>query len=322
MSERLRLALATTCLGNVANHCYINAGFLATMWAFLCHHRFPSDFWGPQAATIAADCLHLAHKHIHLTDVAWMSAIMRAWGTAAEQGDAVEFLQFMLRGLNFTGFSLRWERRVQMGLLTSVRDENDAFAPVILHIDPSMAEGQRVLLRDMIQAWHDHMGMITAFTQDTDLICVHIDRFVRSGPEVITKSNLSVGFHWGCSFPFFQDQSLNVKWKDFQVVSALAHQGEDGAGHYRSWLKVEHSTAAGAPATLALLTDDGQPAQRIWTEPDWFSSGLTCLWLCSCDALHHVRLPQHICNPATSTHDPASSGLLSTASEVLQMFGT
>ena len=150
-----------------------------------------------------------------------------------------------------------------MGLLTSMRDENDAFAPVILHIDPSMADGNRVLLRDMIQDWHDHLGMVTALTTDTDLICVHIERFVRSGPEVITKSNLSVGFHWGCSFPFFTDQSLQVTWKDFQVVAALAHQGEDGAGHYRAWLKVEHSTNPGVPATLALLTDDGRQAERV-----------------------------------------------------------
>ena len=320
LPDHLKIALATTSLGNVANHCYINAGFMATLWAFLCHRSFPSEFWGPGATTIVADCLRLAHRQIHLADIAWMHNLMRSWGNTADQGDAVEFIHFMLRGLNFAGFSHRWERRVQMGLLTSVRDENDAFAPVILHIDPSMADGNRVLLRDMIQDWHDHLGMVTALTTDTDLICVHIDRFVRSGPEVITKSNLSVGFHWGCSFPFFTDQSLQVTWKDFQVVAALAHQGEDGAGHYRAWLKVGHSTNPGVPATLALLTDDGRPAERVWTEPDWFNCGLTCLWLCSCDALKLETLPPHICNPASDSA-PTSSGLApSSIQEILQLF--
>ena len=308
LSAILRLALATTRLGNDANWCYINATFLATMWAFLCHQHFPDDFWGPQADEIISSCLSLAGSHRMLCDFSWMAALLRDWGDTSEQGDAAEFLQYMLRGLHFTGFTFKWERRVQLGLLTSVRDQNDTHAPIVLHIDPALANENRISLRDMIQAWHDHMGMVTALTAHTDLLCVHIDRHVHSGDGQIRKSALSVGFHWGCAFPFFDGHSMNIIWKDFQVVSAVAHQGEDRAGHYRSWLNVAHDVRAGLTPTLALLTNDATEAERIWHEPEWFDQNVTCLWLCSCDQLDLRRIPTTICNP-DMTEAPSHSGL-------------
>ena len=320
LSVILRLALASASLGNDANWCYINATFLATMWAFLCNLRFPDEFWGPLADDLVSSCLSLAGKSAMLCDLPWMAILLRNWGDTSEQGDAVEFLQYMLRGLSFAGFTFQWERRVQMGLLTSVRDQNDAYSPIVLHVDPATAIEGRIRLRDMIHAWHDHMGMLTALTAPTDLLCVHINRFVHSGDGTVYKSELSVGFHWGCSFPFFDGSTMDIKWKDFQVVSAIAHQGADQAGHYRTWLNVEHDVRAGLSPTLALLTDDAKEAERIWHEPDWFAQNVVCLWLCSCETLDLCQLPTSFCNPAMHT-GPASSGIVRQArTDLLSLF--
>ena len=320
VSVILRLALASACLGNDANWCYINATFLATMWAFLCNLRFPDEFWGPQADELTSSCVSLASAPAMLCDFPWMAALLRSWGDTSEQGDAVEFLQHMLRGLNFAGFTFQWERRVQLGLLTSVRDQNDETAPIVLHVDPALETDGRIRLRDLIQAWHDHMGMRTALTSPTDLICVHINRFVHSGDGQVYKSDLSVGFHWGCSFPCFDGPTLDVTWKDYQIVSAIAHQGVDQAGHYRSWLNVEHDVRAGLSPTLALLTNDNHEAVRIWHEPDWFAQNVVCLWLCSCEMLNLCRLPTTFCNPELRT-GPASSGIVRQArSDLLSLF--
>ena len=313
-------SLATSRLDNDSSLCFVNATFLATMWAFLCVEGFQLPNWGPMAQTIITDCLALANQTTMLSDVSWMAHILSTWGNVDEQGDAAEFLQHLIRGLNFAGFTFRWERRIQLGLLTTVRDENDSFSPIILYVDPALAHENRILLRDMIQAWHDHLGMVTALVDPTDLICIHINRLVQSGDGRICKSNLSVGFHWGCSLPFFTDDGLSIQWKDFQVVSAIAHQGQDGSGHYRSWLKVHHDTHAGVPETLALLTGDSREAERIWHTPPWFDSCTTCLWLCSCDQLHLHQLPRTICNPV-SVEEPRCSGRTVTVpKEMLAMF--
>ena len=269
---------------------------------------------------LVSSCLSLAGRRKMLCDLPWMAMLLREWGNTSDQGDALEFLQFMLRGLHFSGFTFKWERRIQLGLLTSVRDQNDACAPIVLHVDPALATGDRILLRDMIQAWHDHMGMITALVAPTDLLCIHINRYVCSGDGTLCKSALSVGFHWGCAFPFFVADTLEVTWKDFQVVSATAHLGTDGAGHYRSWLNVEHDTREGLGPTLALLTDDAVEAQRIWHAPDWFDRNVVCLWLCACDALDLRQIPTTICNDMPPAA-PSGSGLLQQAeSDLLGLF--
>ena len=56
-----------------------------------------------------------------------------------------------------------------------------------------------------------------------------------------------------------------------------------------------------------LITEDGQPPQRIWEEPRWFKQNVTCFLLCDCDSIDLFKMPvQPDPAPATPSTDSSS----------------
>ena len=193
----------------------------------------------------------------------------------------MEFLSFLIRGLRLQGFDWQWERRVQIGLQCSIRDQSAANMPPVMYIDPEQAHAGWITLQALIHTWHEYMGMHTAFTGHPNLVCVHIDRTNIAGNGDIYKSDASVDIHGECELPFFPGDALYIKWLKFSVVAAIAHLGQDRAGHCRSVLRVDTAPPESHPAPF-LLTDDNTPPVWIEQVPTWFASNIMCVWLRLC----------------------------------------
>ena len=218
-----------------------------------------NEQWGPHSTHIANLLLRHDSHPVELATVSFLQPIFEQWQGLGNQGDPVEFLAHLMRGLHFAGINLRWEKRVQIGLLTEVVDESDQYTPLILRFDPAMLQDDMITLCQMIRDWSNQDGMLTALTATTPLICVQIDRHVRSGLGDITKCDIPVNFHWGIDVPFYTDDGMTITWKTYRVVAAIAHLGHDSAGHCRTMLKVAMNATAPNPYTF-LLTED-------WSKP-------------------------------------------------------
>ena len=257
---------------------------LTTLWTILSCSDFSVSHWGPLGQHLAETILAAGTIPFDLTQCSWMSSVLNQWNTSGEQGDPVEFLATLIQGLRLPGIDWQWERRVQIGLSCSIRDQNSAQSPLIMYIDPEQAHAGWITLPSLIHSWHEYMGMHTALTGKPHIVCVHLDRTNIAGDGTTFKSDTSVDIHGLCQLPFFRDESMQIDWSDFQVVAAVTHLGQDQAGHYQSVLRVDAASKPLPPAQF-LLTDDNHPT--IWCEqvPQWFASNITCVWLCDCQRL-------------------------------------
>ena len=215
----------------------------------------------------------------------WFYEIIHKKIPLTEQGDPVELVSFMLRGFAFTGINMSWESRLQLGKEIRSDDKSDAMSPLVLQFDGVIS------LRSLVRTWMNHLGMQKALTSDSTLICIQIDRSIVQGDGRIGKSTAVVGLHGGVDIPFFEDQGLDIFWRDYQVISAVAHQGQDSAGHCRSILKTWPDTSDLQTPCLFLLADDNVQPVRIWHEPAWFAKNVSCIWLCDCTWLDLQQIP-------------------------------
>ena len=299
----MRRAFELSRLANHDNWCFINSAFLATTWAQLSCAGFTSQYWGPHASALADFLLTPTDDPLHLSQLVAFRLLTDNWADQIRQGDAVEFLAFMLRGMEFSGFDMRWEIRLQIGSLTQVQDKSeDACTPILLQFDPTHLDERQIHLQSMIMDWSNQHGRQAALLGASPLVCVHIDRHVIAGTGSLSKSDVAINVHGGCELPHFVDDALTVVWQEYHAVAMLAHFGQDNSGHCRSLL----FTAQMPPtthSTLALLTEDWERPDRTNTIPYWFKRNITCIWLCRTAHLdlYHPRAPDQTIEPQPSS---------------------
>eukprot|EP00435_Cladocopium_sp_Y103_P017558 s4108_g4.t1 len=259
----LRRGFLTLRLAHDSTWCYSNAAFLTTMWAMLCCSEFTPEFWGPRFHDIARLLMTNDSTPVQLSDLDWGVALLTHWRSLHRQGDPVEFLSHMLQGLNLAGYDNTWERRVQVGVQTEVLDKSDRYTPLVLQFDPEHFHDDTAQLQVMISDWASH---------------------------TVVKSDKHLFFQWEVTLPVFVDSSTAVSWQVFQFVAAVAHIGQDNAGHCRGLLRIHPIDTVTDRRAMFLLTEDWEQPQRIWDVPNWFVRNVTCIWLCAKDkfCLHHM----------------------------------
>ena len=87
------------------------------------------------------------------------------------------------------------------------------------------------------------------------------------------------------TIPFFTGQNLAIEWKEYKVVAAIAHLGDDQSGHCRAILRMQADYSNPAQPVMHLLTNDNGPPEACWKEPDWFVQNVMCIWMCAVDVL-------------------------------------
>lgn len=314
--EALLTCLARLQLINHANWCYINASFVTMLWALLSTDAFSIQHWGPRASQLVDLLLTHNAEPVDLHTIPCLNDVITSWQGADQQGDPVEFLAHMMQGLQISGIDMRWEKRIQIGVMTETLDSSDAYTPLLLQFDPVLLQDDSTTLRQLIRDWSSQNGMQLALLNPTSIIYVQIDRHVRSGAGQITKCDIPVNFHWGIEIPVYTGDTLDIHWKTYKVVAAIAHLGMDNSGHCRALLQVQMNAQA-QPPHMFLLTDDWAAAVPIWKEPSWFTRNTTCFWLCDMDHLHPHVLENEA--PITVPPPPAPVPRLG-ASELLSLF--
>ena len=317
----LQLALGRTALLNEGNHCYINAAMMATLWAIASRTDLKLSDLGPQAAQI----VHCLQTHqgepFSLAAQPWFLPVLQSWNNPQNQGDPVEFMTHVLGCLQFGGFDLKWERRVQIHDSARKMDQSDSQRPLIVQFDsadPTINAYGYTSLQYMIDSWAGQYGMKTALTSPSPLVCVHIDRYVHQGTSAVQKSERPIHFRGSFNVPYFESDGMETSHKGYQMISAVAHLGTDGQGHCRSILKT-WPLVDREPINF-LITDDGKPPDSIWVEPSWFDKNVTCFWLCDCDCLDLVKWPIPEPPNADESDDSQPSAPASDAAAMQRLF--
>ena len=298
--DQVRSAMRQMVLHNDQNHCYINSAVAATLWTFLSRADFHTSFLGPQATLIVDSLLHCGDSPITLATLPWFQRVMQHWPHQHSQGDPVEFISHVLRGLGLTGFDMKWERRVQIQDATRIVDQSAADRPLTVQFDLTDIENTSygpTTLQTLLDHWASQYGMQSALTSPTTLLCIHVDRFICQGSEAAVKCERPIQFSDVVNIPIFVGNGIQTESRGFQLLAAIAHSGTDEAGHCRALLKT-WPTDQPDPVSF-LLVDDDCPPRRLREEPDWFQHDVNCFWLCDSAHIDLFRLP------AAVTHVPA-----------------
>ena len=288
----LLAALSQLAFSNAGNQCYMNAAMMAILRALLSRTDFQMSDLGPQAILIVQCLMTFALGPISLAVQTWFSDVLQSWPNPTHQGDPVEFLSHVLRGLHFGGFNMKWERRVQINDATRIMDQSDALRPITVQFDaqdPDAIQYGYTALQTMLNSWETQFGMQTALTAPDALLCIHVDRYMNQGTNAAAKSERPIHFRGGITVPVFDNDGITTSRRGYQLLSAIAHLGTDEEGHCRALLTT-WPQAAPHPVNF-LVTEDGQVPQRIWAEPQWFKQNVTCFLFCDCDRLDLYRMP-------------------------------
>ena len=83
-----------------------------------------------------------------------------------------------------------------VGENVAIHDQGASFQPITLQLDPDMITHEEIQLATLLRLWHTDLGMLTGLTSPSDLVVLHIDRFVNSPSGRVRKLNTAVRFCW------------------------------------------------------------------------------------------------------------------------------
>ena len=89
------------------------------------------------------------------------------------------------------------------------------------------------------------------------------------------------------SYSIFSTAALTCEFLEYEALAFQAHQGADGAGHYRTALRAR----VGDHEKCWLLCDDWSRPERLQTLPGWFCRSITLAWYVRADLLNLFLMP-------------------------------
>jgi len=287
--------LAHTVLENPNNWCFANATFHSLLWCMLSLTHFDSAMLGTQCGALMNFLVKLQTQAGNLSQESFFTEVLQCWGPAdlaatnasISQQDAAEFIQHWLQLLDSAVFDMRWERRLKTDETVRVMDFSTKYTPICFKFDMQTLLLHSCDLTALGMIWHQVDGMVTSLVSASDCVCVHLDRCVQ-GPAGIYKCTSQLQHDMEVLLPIFTDNMTDFDHVGYTIVAMMAHQGSDGdgAGHYRTTLRVSPHVRDHTEAICWLLVDDWRSPEPIWNLPTWFIGSTTVAWMVRTDVLH------------------------------------
>ena len=129
---------------------------------------------------------------------------------------------------------------------------------------------KKVPLQELIDEWHNYMGMVTAFDRDSPLLCFQIDRFKPDSQGDVVKA----AWHLDLSIvevPIATEpDSLCTEVREYIPIAGILHKGQDQCGHLQCTARHTKGWLVFDDNTEAVLHPGDQPPRQA----DWI-----CVWL-------------------------------------------
>ena len=279
----LRAALANLVLENPHHLCFANAAVTSFLWASLSRSSFSYADWGIPAS-LFCDMLRSTAPY-SIDSQPWYDGLTRDWDDNHGQADSAEFTQMLVQWVSPAFYCSYWHRRWMQCENVLIHDHGDRYQPLFLQLEPTRVTHGMIRLTDMLRSWHGELGMNAGLLRAPECLCVHLERMVQNANGVLYKMQTPVIFTGNIQVPVFQDNTLDCRWEQYQVVSAFAHYGNSTSGHYRALLRTEPGHIGPDATAYWLDCDDGRSPRPSMYIPEGFQSGVTCVWLCRLDLL-------------------------------------
>jgi len=259
-----------------------------------------TDLWGAHFAELISFLQTFANKPATLQHTDWFRQIVTDWGAELGQKDCAECAQRTLAWLQSTAFDMRWERRLDTAAGIQVHDHSRRFTPITLTLSQHDHDMGSCSLNSLVTAWVQENAMCTALLDAPVCVCIHIDRYYRSEAGDIVKGLCRVDIESEVTLPIFRNSNLLCSNAGYIPVAAVAHFGQDLAGHCKAILKMQPTVLGQTTPAAWLITEDDCFPKAIWQYPIWYASNVVVIWMVRTDCL---RLPMY-CAPQTA-HESA-----------------
>eukprot|EP00435_Cladocopium_sp_Y103_P049160 s1590_g14.t1 len=300
-------------MDNTCNLCFANSGFYCVLWTMLGVQPFDPAFWGHHYHDLTLFFM-LSTAAAKMEAETWFQNLLACWDPAlprpmGNQQDTCEFLHQLLCWSAPALFHMGWERRFIEHDECKRADSGSAFMPICFSFDPQSALVATCYLDDMIRSWHQDQGMLTGLLNAPQCLLLQIDRLFQTEDGTVHKGKCCIHLDSTCSFPKFRDHTLRLEHVDYAIVAAVAHLGDDEAGHCRAALKIQPTAnRSGTPARW-LLTEDRVKPTPAWDLPSWFHENIVLLGLVRSDCVDlHLYHDQNI-TPLVSSFAAAAGNL-------------
>ena len=282
-------------LTNDRNWCYGNSIIHSLLWALVSLQDPMTDLWGAHFAELISFLQTFANKPATLQHTDWFRQIVKDWGAELGQKDCAECAQRTLAWLQSTAFDMRWERRLETVDGIQVHDQSCRFTPITLTLSQHDHDMGFCSLNSLVTAWVQEHATCAALLAPA-CACIHIDRYYRSEAGEIVKSLCRVDIESEVTLPIFRNSNLLCSNAGYIPIAAVAHFGQDLAGHCKAILKMQPTVLGQTTPAAWLITEDDCFPQAIWKYPTWYASNVVVIWMVRTDCL---RLPM-FCDPQTA----------------------
>ena len=253
-------------LENSGATCYVNATLLAMTWGAI--QRHDANWAGFSHCPTAMQEFLTPGPGMRLAlDADGFAPLRGLWGSFHNQADAHEFLQQFLGWANLRHIDVSWERRLLNQEQLQILDSGSKVMPPTVCAPD--AEKKTLRLSDMIADWHAYRGMKTCFTHEAPMIGIHVDRFASDDSGAIRKQTWSLELEDSILLPFWTDESLHLRWREYIPVAVISHSDLDANGHLQAGLL---TPGDGTSQRIARLPPSMTPTWRS-VRPISFSSG-------------------------------------------------
>jgi len=270
--------LVQVLLNTTGTACYINAFLVALCWCTLLTNGLEPTEWlfgfELMRGLTQWSCVPL---NVQLyPPFRWLLTGVWTDDELLAQQDIMEFGTILLSRMRPKFISCRWTTRVQhvtKEVATNLDSENGPqHSPIMLRFPNVSAPA--CSLSDLIELWHDPLGLCRAIDQARPCLILMLDRHV---PGLNQKCQQRVDIAEGIvHFPCLASETDAISFIRFDIAAISFHEGSSpNSGHHRTAVRYQQHW---------LVYDDNRLPDIIHHLPSHVLQNITLIWLIQCTA--------------------------------------
>lgn len=247
---------------NPGNICFANALVICLAWATLLAGTLDTTWWPVGGFELFRSITAISGLPLNLLSFQPFLWLLDDGWTIADmdrQQDVADFAHWFLQRTRPLFVNCEWVARfLRDGLENDpsvVHEQGRPHGLIQLPIFDPLAP--TCSLQNLIDSWHDDLGLCRAATQVGRILVLAISRFL---PDTTQKCEQKIVFHNTVRFPCFQPNSADVQHCQFLISGFIFHLGQTPySGHYRAAFRCQNRW---------YLYEDGQLPEKCIDIPD------------------------------------------------------
>ena len=256
--------------------CYLNSFCIGLTWLGLHFAKTDSDSKTTAFGAFLKTCVQptLVPLDVHLD----FKELLGNWLNSTRKGsqqDIHEFAEFFIGCLQPVEIDGTWWPKWSLSAGPAVDQPMDDYArggkENILSLTLPNSAVQQCTLQELINQWHDELGMCNVFTRPTEGKILHVDRQKETVKDLRTVMMAEV-----LQLPHSTSYDTDTQWIEYQVRALTYHLGPTvTSGHYRTLLKQHQSDG-----TEKWFDYEDSKLPEFVVEPTTFHlQNVTLIWL-------------------------------------------